>query len=265
MRTILLTLFIASLSLSNIGNAKTMEMPPGLWEGIADDELTFRLLEITDSDEHYFYEIVIPGGLKKVRRTAFTNNDIKCIENRCTINTIIEDNVTRTLTLSPYLGIGFSVLESSYKGDDSYLSRTYRLVKQEAKSTPRKFVENRKHLILDAEKSLVEHPYGTWVGVMQYLDKPELALLQLNEHKQGTLSVYSKGTNTFQETQTHFSPDNVSINGKVIEIEASHTTFASNILLFVKAEGMIHGYTYALHKGYPAGTGEIKLYRIKNQ
>ncbi|WP_420933941.1 hypothetical protein ACOJR9_16165 [Alteromonas sp. A081] len=265
MRTILLTLFIASLSLSHFGNAKTMEMSPGLWEGISDDELTFRLLEINVTGKHYLHEIMIPGGLKNVRRTAFTNDNIKCIANRCTINTVIENDVTRTLTLSPYLESGFSVLESSYKGEDSYLSQTYRLVKQEAKSTPRKFVENRKHIILDAEKRLVEHPYGTWIGVMQYLDKPELALLQLNDDKQGTLSIYSKGTNTFQETQTHFSPDNISINGSVIEIEASHTTFASNMLLFVKTEGMIHGYTYALHKGYPVGSGEIKLYRIKNQ
>ena len=50
-----------------------------------------------------------------MRRTPFTNDDITCIENRCTIKTTIEGDVTRTLTLSPHLDNAFNVLESSYK------------------------------------------------------------------------------------------------------------------------------------------------------
>ena len=264
MRTFQLILFIASLSLGNPSLANTMKISSGLWEGISEDELTFKLLQINQNRKHNLFEIVIPGGLKKMRRTSFTNDDITCIENRCTIRTIIEDDVTRTLTLSPHLDSNFQVLESSYKGEESYLSQTYQLVKQDSLSTPRKFIENRRQLILNAEKNTVEHPFGTWIGVMQYLDRPELVLLQLKENERGSLRVYRKGANAFNEAQSHFSADNININGRVIEIEASHTTFASKIILFIQTEGMITGYTYALHKGYPTATGAIDLYRIES-
>ncbi|GFD69868.1 hypothetical protein [Alteromonas sp. KUL106] len=263
MRTSLLLFFVILLSLSSHSNASQMELPAGLWEGISEDELTFRLLQINENGEHSLFEIVIPGGLKKVRRTTFTNNDITCVENRCTIKTIIKDDVTRTLTLSPYLDRGFKVLESSYREEESYISQTYLLVKQDATSTPRKFLENRKQLILDAEQSSAKHPFGTWIGVMQYLDRPELALLQLNENEPGSLRVYRKGENTFNEVESHFSADNISIDGRLIDIKASHTTFASNIMLFIQTENMISGFTYALHKGYPAAMGTITLLRIE--
>lgn len=263
MRTPLLILFITLLLLSGRCFPSNMELPTGLWEGISEDELTFRLLQINESGEHSFFEIAIPGGLKRVRRTPFTNEDIACIENRCTIKTIIEGDVTRTITVSPYLDRGLKALESSFKGEESYASHTYHLVKQDAESTPRKFLEKRGKLIVDAEQNKTEHPFGTWIGVMQYLDRPELALLQLNEDEQGSLRVYRKGNKTFNEVQSSFSASDMSIDGKVIEIEASHTTFASNIILFVQTDNMISGYTYAIHKGYPAAMGAIKLYRIE--
>ena len=263
MRISLLVLFITLFSLIGRCAASTMELPAGLWEGISEDDLTFRLLQINDSGEHNFFEIGILGGLKKARRTPFTNDDIVCIENRCTIKTIIESDVTRTITLSPYLDTNLKVLESSFKGKESYMSHTYQLIKQEAKSTPRKFLEKRGQLIANAEQNTTEHPFGTWIGVMQYLDRPELALLQLNEDEQGSLRVYRKGSKTFNEVQSSFSASDMSIDGKVIEIEASHTTFASNIILFVQTDNMISGYTYAIHKGYPVAIGAIKLHRIE--
>ncbi len=263
MRTYLLILFVTLLSLSGRGVASTMKLPSGLWEGISEDGLTFRLLEINQNEEHNFFEIIIPGGLKKVRRTAFTNDDISCIENRCTIKTIIENDVNRTLTLSPYLDEDFKVLEASYRGEESYITQTYQLVRQNAKSTPRKFVENRKQIILEAEQNAVNHPFGTWIGVMQYLDRPELALLQLNENQQGALSVYRRGANQFEEVKSHFDSENIHIDGRVIEIEASNVTFASKIILFIQTEGMISGYTYAIHKGYPVAMGTITLHRIE--
>lgn len=263
MRTYLLVLLVTLLSLGSRCVASTMKLPAGLWEGISEDRLTFRLLEVNQNGEHNFFEIAIPGGLKKMRRTAFTNDDISCIENRCTIKTIIENDVNRTLTLSPYLDNDFKVLEASYRGEESYISQTYHLVKQNAKSTPRKFVENRKQIILEAEQHAVTHPFGTWVGVMQYLDRPELALLQLKENQRGALSVYRRGTNQFEEVKSHFDSENVHIDGRVIEIEASHVTFASKIILFIQTEGMISGYTYAIHKGYPVAMGTIMLNRIE--
>ncbi|MFZ8201543.1 hypothetical protein [Alteromonas portus] len=263
MRIFLLLFFVALFSLNSHSIASTLELPTGLWEGISEDGLTFRLLQINESGEHSFYEVAILGGLKRARRTPFTNDDIACIENRCTIKTIIESDVTRTITLSPYLDTDLNVLESSFKGNESYISRTYQLIKQEAKSTPRKFLEKRGQLIANAEQNTTEHPFGTWIGVMQYLDRPELALLQLNQDEQGSLRVYRKGSKTFNEVQSSFSANNISIDGKVIEIEASHTTFASNIILFVQTDNMISGYTYAIHKGYPAAMGAIKLYRIE--
>ena len=263
MRTSLLILFITLLSLSGRCFPSNMALPVGLWEGISEDELTFRLLQINESGEHSFFEIAIPGGLKRVRRTPFNNADIACIENRCTIKTIIEGDVTRTITVSPYLDRGLKALESSFKGEESYTSHTYHLVKQDAESTPRKFLEKRGKLIANAEQNKTEHPFGTWIGVMQYLDKPELALLQLNESEQGALRVYRKGANLLNEVQSNFSANNVSIDGRVIEIEATHTTFASKIILFVLTDNMISGYTYALHKGYPVAGGTIKLYRIE--
>jgi len=263
MRISLLILFITLFSLSGRCPASTMELPAGLWEGISEDEFMFRLLQINENGEHSLFEIVIPGGLKKMRRTSFTNDDIVCIENRCTIKTIIENGVTRTITLSPNLESDLQVLESSYKGKESYVSYTYQLIKQEAKSTPRKFLEKRGQLIANAEQNTTEHPFGTWIGVMQYLDRPELALLQLNEDEQGSLRVYRKGSKTFNEVQSSFSANNISIDGKVIEIEASHTTFASKIMLFVQTDNMISGFTYAIHKGHPVATGAITLHRIE--
>ena len=263
MRISLLLFFAALFSLNSQSIASTMELPTGLWEGISEDDLTFRLLQINESGEHNFHEVAIAGGLKRVRRTPFTNDDIVCIENRCTIKTIIESDVTRTITLSPYLDSELKVLESSFKGKESYMSYTYQLIKQETTSTPRKFLEKRGQLIANAEQNTIEHPFGTWIGVMQYLDRPELALLQLNEDEQGSLRVYRKGNKTFNEVQSSFSASDMSIDGKVIEIEASHTTFASNIILFVQTDNMISGYTYAIHKGYPAAMGAIKLYRIE--
>ncbi|MEC8418667.1 MAG: hypothetical protein VXZ36_12690 [Pseudomonadota bacterium] len=263
MRTYLLILIVTLLSLSGRCDASTMELPAGLWEGISEDESMFRLLQINENGEHSLFEIVIPGGLKKMRRTSFTNDDIVCIENRCTIKTIIEDDVTRTITLSPYLDADLQALESSYKGEESYVSYTYQLIKQEANSTPRKFLEKRGQLIANAEQNTTEHPFGTWIGVMQYLDRPELALLQLNEDEQGSLRVYRKGSKTFNEAQSSFSANNISIDGKVIEIEASHTTFASKIMLFVQTDNMISGFTYAIHKGYPVAMGAITLHRIE--
>lgn len=263
MRISLLLLFITLFSLGSRSIASTMELAAGLWEGISEDRLTFRLLEINQSGEHNFIEVFIPGGLKKMRRTTFTNDDIRCTENRCTIKTIIEIDVNLTLTLSPYLDNDFKVLEASYRGEESYISQTYQLVKQNAKSTPRKFVENRKQIILEAEQITEDPPFGTWIGVMQYLDKPELALLQLKENEQGSLRVYRKGDSAFNEVQSLFSADDIRIDDRVIEIEASHTTFASKIILFVQTDSMISGYTYALHKGYPAAMGTINLHRIE--
>ena len=198
-----------------------------------------------------------------MRRTPFTNDDITCIENRCTIKTTIEGDVTRTLTLSPHLDNTFNVLESSYKDKESYISQTYLIVKQEAKSTPRKFLENRKQILSNAKQHIANHPFGTWIGVMQYLDRPELALLELYESERGSLRVYRKGEDAFREVQSPFTADDVSIDARVIEIEASHTTFASKIILFVLTDNMISGYTYALHKGYPVAMGPIKLFRIE--
>lgn len=263
MRTYLLIFFVTLLSFGGHCVANTMKLPTGLWEGISEDETTFRLLHIQEGGDHSFFEIVIPGGLKKMRRTPFTNDDITCIENRCTIKTTIEDNVTRTLTLSPFLDNDFNVLESSFKDKESYISQTYRLVKQKAKSTPRKVLENRKKILSEAEQRVAKHPYGTWIGVMQYLDQPELALLELNEREQGSLRVYRKGEETFREVKSPFSADDISIDARVIEIEASHTTFASKIILFVLTDDMISGFTYALHKGYPVAMGPIKLFRIE--
>ena len=98
MRIYLLILFVMLLSPAGRCEVSTMELSPGLWEGISEDRLTFKLLEINQNGEHSFFEIVIPGGLKKMRRTAFTNDDISCIENRCTVKTIIEDDINRILT-----------------------------------------------------------------------------------------------------------------------------------------------------------------------
>lgn len=263
MRIYLLILVITLLSISGRCVASTMKLPNGLWEGINKDDLSFRLLQINDNGEHSFFEIAILGGLKKARRTPFTNDDITCIENRCTIKTIIENDVTRTITLSPYLDTDLQALESSYKGEENYVSYTYQLIKQEAKSTPRKFLEKRRQLIVDAEQNSTERPFGTWIGVMQYLDRPELALLQLNEDEQGSLRVYRKGSKAFNEVQSSFPANNISIDGKVIEIEATHTTFASKIMLFVQTDKMISGLTYAIHKGYPVAMGTITLHRIE--
>ena len=263
MRTFLLLTFSTLLSFNRLSFASTMELPPGLWEGISQDETTFRLLQIQESGEHSFFEIAIPGGFKKMRRTPFTNDDITCIENQCTIKTTIEGDVTRTLTLSPHLDNAFNVLESSYKDKESYISQTYQMVKQEAKSTPRKFLENRKQILSNAKQHIANHPFGTWIGVMQYLDRPELALLELYESEQGSLRVYRKGEDAFREVRSPFTAEDVSIDARVIEIEASHTTFASKIILFVLTDNMISGYTYALHKGYPVAMGPIKLFRIE--
>ena len=263
MRIYLLILVITLLSISGRCVASTMKLPSGLWEGINKDDLSFRLLQINDNGEHSFFEIAILGGLKSVRRTPFTNDDITCIENRCTIKTIIESDVTRTITLSPYLDADLQALESSYKGEESYVSYTYQLIKQEAKSTPRKFLEERRQLIVDSEQNSTERPFGTWMGVMRYLNRPELALLQLNENEQGSLRVYRKGSKTFNEVQSSFPADNISIDGRMIEIEATHKTFASKIMLFVQTDNMISGYTYAIHKGYPVAMGAITLHRIE--
>ena len=256
-------LFLMLLTLNTYCVANTMKLPTGLWEGISEDETTFRLLQLNENGKHSFFEIAIPDGLKKMRRTPFSNDDITCIENQCTVKTVIEGDVTRTHTLSPYLDNEFNVLESSYKGNESYISQTYRLVNQKGKSTPRKFLENRRQILASAKQHIAKHPFGIWVGVMQYLDRPELALLELNENEQGSLRVYRKGQKTFTELQSQFSADDINVDGRVIEIEGSHTTFASNINLFVQTENMISGYTYALHKGYPVAMGTIKLYRIE--
>ena len=67
----------------------------------------------------------------------------------------------------------------------------------------------------------------------------------------------------FREVKSPFSADDISIDTRVIEIEASHTTFASKIIFFVLTDNMISGYTYALHKGYPVAMGPIKLFRVE--
>ena len=94
MRISLLLLFVALFSINSHSIAGTLELPTGLWEGISEDDMTFRLLQINESGEHHFYEVAIAGGLKRVRRTPFTNDDISCVENRCTIKTVIEGDVT---------------------------------------------------------------------------------------------------------------------------------------------------------------------------
>ncbi len=263
MRISLLLFFVALFSLNSHSIAGTLELPTGLWEGISEDDMTFRLLQINESGEHHLYEVAIAGGLKRVRRTPFTNDDISCVENRCTIKTVIEGDVTRAITVSPYLDTGLNVLESSYRGEEHYISETYQLIRQDAKSTPRKFVENRKQIILDAEQRDTPPPFGTWIGVMHYLERPELALLELNENEPGSLRVYRKGEKAFSELQSLFSADEISVDERIIEIDGSHTTFASKIILFVETDYRISGYTYAVHKGYPMALSKITLHRIE--
>ncbi|MBT3137096.1 hypothetical protein KL866_18730 [Alteromonas sp. ALT199] len=54
MRISLLLFFVALFSLNSHSIASTLELPTGLWEGISEDGLTFRLLQINESGEHSF-------------------------------------------------------------------------------------------------------------------------------------------------------------------------------------------------------------------
>ena len=50
-----LLLGISTLSLQ----AKPLSLSPGLWEGISEDEMQYKLLQINDCGEHFLYEIVM--------------------------------------------------------------------------------------------------------------------------------------------------------------------------------------------------------------
>lgn len=253
-----LLLGISTLSLQ----AKPLSLSPGLWEGISEDEMQYKLLQINDCGEHFLYEIHIPSGLRYAKRSAFSDEDISCKENRCTISTIIEEDVTRSLTLSPYLDTSFTALESNYNDNKGLLSTSYRLIKQESSSTPRKFLEKYGNLLNNAERANDETPYGLWVGILHYLDKPELALLQLYEDRQGSLTVFRKGGTSELAISTQISPENISLQHPIVEITTSHTTFATHLFLMSEGNSVLKGYAYAVHKGVTLDAGEIKLFDI---
>lgn len=242
--------------------AEPMVLSPGLWEGISEEGMQYTLLQINENGEHFIFELHIPSGLKYVKRLSFGDEDVSCKENQCTINTKNRDDLTRSITLSHYLDIGFTVLDSTYSDRKSLLSTTYRLIKQESISTPRKFVEKFGDLLNSEESANREGPFGLWVGLLNYLGRPELVLLQLYEDKQGSLTVFRKGETSVLTLGTQITPENISLQLPLIEITTSHPTFATHILLLAEGDSVLKGYAYATVKGIAADSGEFRLFNV---
>ena len=100
------------------------------------------------------------------------------------------------------------------------------------------------------------------MGILHYLDKPELALLQLYEDRQGSLTVFRKGETSELAVSTQISPKNISLQYPIVEITTSHATFATHLFLMSEGNSVLKGYAYAVHKGVTLDAGEIRLFDI---
>ena len=259
----LFTLVLMLIGLSPLhSKAEPMALSPGLWEGISEEQMQFTLLQINENGEHFIFELHIPSGLNYVKRISFNDENVSCKENQCTINTSKQDELTRSITLSPYLDMGFTVLDSTYNNQKSLLSTSYRLIKQESTPTPRKFLQKFGDLLNSEESANREGPFGLWVGMLNYLDKPELVLLQLYRDKQGSLTVFGKGKSSMLTLSTQFTPESISHQHPIIEITTSHPAFATHLFLMEESSAILKGYAYATVKGIAADSGEIRLFNV---
>lgn len=246
--------------------AESMQLSPGLWEGISSDNMTYQALEITGKGQHRFISAKLSNGFKNGIIYSFNDQQIKCSSSECTVDVTHpqrSDEYLR-LILTPYLDDHFTVLHMHRdQNGKSVLTEHYRLSKQTKKSTVRRFLDARLQQLKSLKPVSERNMDGVWIGVMNSSDDAaDMVLLEFNSQQMSSITRYINGTD-YTHVAT-FTPDDVTKRGDHFLIQATHPIQDSNreLTLHLDGKGLIEGYWSDSLRGYISYAGSFRLYRL---
>jgi len=213
---------------------KSLQLKAGLWEGIAESDFSYKLLEINANGQHRILNLNITSAFKKVKFTPFTDSNIECAISECIINITNQNNPdeNKRLLISLYLDTSFKVIEiSTNQEGEPIFTQTYQLDKQHGQSTARQFIRQYKKRMKSLSLIDKDSYYGFWLGVLNVNGKPEL--LSFEAHPDNT-SQFTRFANGHSFTnKISFTPDNVTKVGNIlnIDIKTDKAMFANKLLI----------------------------------
>ncbi len=243
-------------------SVKSLELKPGLWEGINNNVVQYSILEINEDGNHRFFIANIASAFKKAKKFDFTDENISCTTSECIINIKRNSEASSRLILAPYLENSFKVIEINTNADGKAIfSQTYQLDQQKDQSTVRSFIKKYQHHIESLSLHDSDGIYGFWLGVLVTDDKPELLSLEVHHDKKSTFTLFINGQNFVNETA--FLTKNMIIKDRVINITTEHPTFANKLIINQLSSNMLSGYMYSVYKGNSLQTGKFSLFRVR--
>jgi len=253
------------LTFSVVAQSSTkLELPLGLWEGISDAGMEYKLFEISKEGRHRFFSLKIATGFKKGKVQHFTDNDIFCTNTECIV-TIPNNQNTGQFTrfvLSPYFETGFNVIETiAEENKTPLLTYTYRLDKQDSQSTPRQFLQDYQHRMTKQQSASSVGIAGIWLGVLRIEGKPELLALEVNETGKSHFIRYINGQSYVNSTS--FDMTKYDAEQQPVFIETEHPTFANQLIIQKLSNSMLSGYMYSVRKNQPLQDGTFSLHKLR--
>lgn len=245
---------------------ESMQLSPGLWEGISSDKMSYQVLEITEKGQHRFISAKLTNGFKNGIVYSFHDQQVKCSSSECIVDVAHpqrSDELLR-LILTPYLDEYFTVLHIHRdQNGRPVLTEHYRLSKQTKKSTVTRFLDARLEQLKKLKPASEGEMDGVWIGVMNSSEgSADMVLLEFYSQQMSIITRYINGTE-YTHVAT-FKPEDVSKRGEHFLIRATHPIKDSNreLTLHRNGDNFIEGYWSDSLRGQIAYAGSFRLYHL---
>lgn len=266
---IFLSLLFSSIAAANsVGSAEegdVLKLNSGLWEGISETAGDkYYLLQINENGEHQLFDTLLSSAFKKYRTHPFTNDNIACDYIQCTlsITNTYDKTANFRLIVTPHLSDSLNVLEINVdKNNKPILTQSYQLDKKKGKSKVREFVAKYRERIDSLDDSQSDNLLGLWIGISDFRDKRQLAVLDVKEDGKSEYVLMLNGSSS--TNAAHFQYEDILVEQNVTTISAMGGLFPKQISLHYQTPNTIVGNTYSYHNEHLIEHSSFRLVRIK--
>lgn len=242
----------------------SIELKPGVWEGVKSNGMEYIIIEIGDDGKHRLFKTKIATAFKKSQVQSFSEQQVICNVSECIINIVANNNEITRLILTPYLDTSYNVLEINADSEGKpILSRGYQVDAIEKQSSVRQFIEQYSNKLTVQNSTTTTGINGFWLGTVTLDNKPELITLEVNPDKKSHLLYFVNGSNSV--VTTSFLPEQLSQIDNVIYVDTEHRLFANKLIINKQSENQLTGYFYSNYNGQTLQTGRFSMIRLSRK
>lgn len=223
-----LTLILAPAALAE--SPAPLKLSPGYYEGYNERYFDYKALKIGEDGQHVLVDSHLSWGLSAAYQTTFDDEAIRCSHVECVIDITEPDHedLLSRLVLSPSVGDGWHVMQTSVKPDGEFVAtQTFVLNASAERADVSLFKSHYANKFANLTRPSYQDLDGLWIGFRNNDTRTSLVAMEFKHGEPTILRTFGRG----RVNEFAFAASDIQLYGQSLTMTTHIGTMENNLHL----------------------------------